>query len=114
MILHKAVLALFVTCIVTQVFLDAKPTDISNQKGDSTLLLNSFSGTTTVFLSLRNRPRTEGNFTARDGYFPASNGGYNLCNIFCRNAGRFSGHSDYLRQSAIPNSLQTLFCQFTI
>jgi hypothetical protein len=113
-VLHKLVLIMLAVCIAANGFLIAKPTDVSNHKGDSHLLLSAFSGTTTLFLSLQNRPKTGGDFSAKDGYSLVCTGGYSRCNIFHRNAFKSSGHLDSLRQAAIPNSLQSLFCQFTI
>ncbi|MCE5339579.1 MAG: hypothetical protein LLF92_00440 [Planctomycetaceae bacterium] len=114
MTLHKPVLTMLVVCIAVQGFSVAKPTDVSKQKCDSCLLPSICSETTTLFLSLQKRPKTDGSFSAKDGYYPVNTGGYSFCNIFRRNTCKSGDHLDSLRLSAISNSLQSLFCQFII
>jgi len=113
-VLHKCVLAALVACIAAQSILIARPTNVSEQKSNSYLLLSTFSETTTLFLSPQNRPKTGSVFSAMDGYSPVGLGGQGLWNIFHRNTLKSNGRFHSLCQAAAPVSLYALSCQFTL
>lgn len=114
-VLYRFVSAMLIAGIAAQGILIAKPADVSNQKTDSHHVLCAFSDTTALFLSLQNSPKTRGAFPAVAGCSPVGlqhgSGLWNTLHEYTVNSG---GHTNSLCQTAAPETLYALHCQFTI
>lgn len=111
-VVYKVVSAILMVCIVAQGMLSAKPADTLGQKDD--LGLQSSVSKPALFLTLQNSPKTRNASAAADGCIPINTGGYSLWNTLQRHSLACGNHSLAVHDTAAPETLYALHCQFTI
>lgn len=111
-VVYKVVSAILMVCIVAQGALMAKPANTLGQKDD--LGLQSSVSNPTLFLTLQNSPKTRNACAAADGCIPINTGGYSLWNALQRHGLTSRNHSLAVHETAAPETLYALHCQFTI